>query len=116
MIELPRVRSPDLWAGVQGPTAIRAVGETAHRINQDAAISAAPVRSKPIEGHKSDRNPTGSARAADATSHTIKGIDSAAHKLPAGFARHDRSIRPRTNQAYAVVMPQVGHNCPVTCA
>jgi hypothetical protein len=99
MVELPRVPSGDRWAGVQGPRAIRVVGETAHRINQDAAISAAPVKSKPIEGHKSDRNPTGSARAAHAASQPIKGIDSTANKLPAGFARHDRSIRPRTNQA-----------------
>ena len=99
---------------VHGPAAVRAAGETVHRINQDARLSTQPARSRPIKGPESDRNPTGSARTAHASNQTIKGTDSAANRQPAGLARHDRSIRPRTNQANAVVMPQVGQSRPVT--
>jgi hypothetical protein len=67
-------------------------------------------------GPESVRKPTGWARRAHASIQTIMGIEHAASRQPAGFARHDRSIRPRMNQAHAVVMPHVGHCRPVMAA
>jgi hypothetical protein len=65
-------------------------------------------------GPDKDRNPTGSFRTALATNQAINGTASRANTHPAGFARHDRSTRPRVNQANAVVMPHVGQSRPVT--
>jgi hypothetical protein len=84
-----------------------------NRTNQDARLKTTPAVSSPIMGPDKDRDPTGSLRTALATNQAINGIDSRANTHPAGFARHDRSTRPRVNQAKAVVMPHVGQSRPV---
>ena len=43
----------------------------------------------------------------------MSGTDSTANTDPAGFARHDRSIRPRPNHANEVVIPHAGQSLPV---
>jgi hypothetical protein len=64
-------------------------------------------------GFSSDWNPAAWFRAALAMSQAANGTDSRANRHPAGFACHARPRFPRTIHAYAVVMPHVGHNCPV---
>jgi len=71
---------------------------------------------RPIKGPERVRKPTGSFRTALEMNQTINGIESRANRHPAGLACQERSIRPRMNQANAVVIPQVGHSRPVTVA
>ncbi len=72
--------------------------------------------SKLDKGLYRDEKPSGWFSTALPTNQTIKGTVSRANTHPAGFACHERSIRPRTNHANEVVMPQVGHNRPVSVA
>ena len=71
------------------------------------------AQSDPSRDRERDRNPTGSFRTAS-TEPDHQGIDSRANRHP-GICQ-ERSMRPRTNQANAVVMPQVGHGRPVIVA
>ena len=86
------------------------------RTVQDNRLRATVATTKPIKGTSNDRHPTGRPRAAPATSQGIKTAQVGASRLPAGLARHERSNRPRTNQANAVVIPQAGQRSPVTSA
>jgi hypothetical protein len=70
----------------------------------------------PMSGSARERKPIGSFAIALATNQATMGMDNSANRHPAGLACHERPIRPRTNQANEVVIPQVGQSRPVTTA
>jgi hypothetical protein len=99
-----------------GPGLTRTAGETIDRINQDARQRTTARTSKAVSGRDRDGKPTGWFANELPTNQTMTGTVSRAKRHPAGFACQERSTRPRTNHANEVVMPQVGHNRPVTVA
>ncbi len=98
------------------PWRIRASGERAHRISQARSAVRQAENTRSIRGPEIVRVPTGLPRTAVASSQNIVGTVAEAIRHPAGFARHDGSIRPRTSQAKAVVIPHVGQSRPVALA
>jgi hypothetical protein len=64
-------------------------------------------------GFNIDEKPAGLFAIAQPTSQAATGTLSNASRHPAGFACHARPRRPRTTQAYDVVIPHVGQGLPV---
>ena len=97
----------------RAPCPTGTAGETINRSNQHATLRTTAPTSKTTSGLESDEKPAGSFATALHTNQAMSGTVSRASTHPAGFACHDRSIRPRVNQANAVVIPHVGHSLPV---
>jgi hypothetical protein len=97
----------------RAPCPTGTAGETINRTNQHATLRTTAATSKTTTGLESDEKPAGSFATALATNQTMSGTVSRASMHPAGFACHERSIRPRMNHANEVVIPHVGHSLPV---
>ena len=100
-------------ASGRAPCPTGTAGETINRTNQHATLRTTAANSRTSTGLETDEKPTGSLATALHTNQIMMGTVSRASTQPAGFACHERSIRPRTNQANAVVIPHVGHSLPV---
>jgi hypothetical protein len=82
-------------------------------MNQGPTLRTTVPTSKKRSGLESDEKPAGLFATALAISHAASGRESNASTQPAGFARHARSIRPRTTHENDVVIPHVGQGLPV---
>jgi hypothetical protein len=82
-------------------------------MNQGTTLSTTVPTSRKSSGLESDEKPAGLFATALTISQAASGRESSASKHPAGFARHARSIRPRTTHANDVVIPHVGQGLPV---